>query len=273
MGDVDHGDAEPLVQVPDLVLHVLAQLLVEGAERLVHQHELGLEDQRPGERDALLLAAGELRRAAAGEAAHLHHVERALHLRLDLGLGQLAHLEREGEVLADGHVRKERVVLEHHADAALVRRDVVDRPAVEADLAVGRGLEAGEHHQAGGLARARGAEHGQELALADAEVQVHHDERLAVVALLHVLESHEGRVAAFDHHAWFPVGFRAYVPAWRDHNHIPRRDAICHQSSSEQHATGRLHTKPSWAPVCPVRVQRDGRRGGVRPCVLPSRRI
>ena len=63
------------------------------------------------------------------------------------------------------------------------------------------GLEAGEHHQAGGLARARGAEHGQELALADVEVEVFDDQGLAVVALLHVLEGHEGRVAAFDRHA------------------------------------------------------------------------
>ena len=39
---------------------------VEGGERLVEQHELGLAGQRPGQRDALLLAAGELVRAALG---------------------------------------------------------------------------------------------------------------------------------------------------------------------------------------------------------------
>ena len=54
--DIDDGHAEPLVDVLDLELHLLAQLLVERAQRLVHQHQLGLEDQR----------AGQARRAAAG---------------------------------------------------------------------------------------------------------------------------------------------------------------------------------------------------------------
>ena len=45
-------------------LHLLAQLLVERAERLVEQQHLGLEGQGAGERDALALAARELRRAA-----------------------------------------------------------------------------------------------------------------------------------------------------------------------------------------------------------------
>jgi hypothetical protein len=85
-------------------------------------------------------------------------------------------------------VREQRVVLEHHPDAALVRRDVVDRLAVQRDLAVGGGLEPGQHHQAGRLARPRGAQHRQELALADVKVQVLDDERFAVVALLNAVE-------------------------------------------------------------------------------------
>ena len=71
---------------------------------------------------------------------------------------------------------------------APVRRHVVDRLAVEHDLAMGRGLEAGQHHQAGGLARARRPEQGQELAARDLEVQVLDDQRGAIIALLDVLE-------------------------------------------------------------------------------------
>ena len=74
--DVDHRDAEPLVQADELVLHALAQLLVERAERLVEQDQLRLEHERAGERHALLLSAGELRRPARAEAAELDHVER-----------------------------------------------------------------------------------------------------------------------------------------------------------------------------------------------------
>jgi hypothetical protein len=108
---------------------------------------------------------------------------------LDLGPWHLADIEREGEVFGDRHVREQRVVLEHHADAPLVRRDVVDRLAVEVNLAVCRRLEAGQHHQGRGLARARGAEHGEEFARRDVEVEVLHDENLAVIAFLDVLEA------------------------------------------------------------------------------------
>ena len=112
------------MQAPDLELHLLAQLLVEGAERLVHQHELRLEHERAGDGDALLLAAGELDRTAVGERTQLHHLQRTIDACGDLGLRQPADGQRKGDVLRDCHVREQRVVLEHHADLALVRRQL-----------------------------------------------------------------------------------------------------------------------------------------------------
>ena len=51
----DECDAELTLDLLELDLHLLAQLEVEGAERLVEQQHLGLHDGRPGERDALTL--------------------------------------------------------------------------------------------------------------------------------------------------------------------------------------------------------------------------
>ena len=45
VGDVDHGETEVFVYVLDLVLHLLAQVLVERAQRLIHQHQVGIEYQ------------------------------------------------------------------------------------------------------------------------------------------------------------------------------------------------------------------------------------
>ena len=53
----------------ELDLHLPAQLEVERAERLVEQQHLGPVDERPGQGDPLLLAAGELRRLACAPAA------------------------------------------------------------------------------------------------------------------------------------------------------------------------------------------------------------
>ncbi|MNN42007.1 hypothetical protein D3C81_1561590 [compost metagenome] len=64
-------------------------------------------------------------------------------------------------------MREQRVVLEHGVDVALVRRQAGGFLAVDADGA-GRGLlETGDQAQAGGLARAGRAEHGEEFAVLD----------------------------------------------------------------------------------------------------------
>ncbi len=58
VGDDDKGDAGLVLDVHDFELGVLAQLLVEGAERFVEQQELGLLGEGAGEGHALALAAG-----------------------------------------------------------------------------------------------------------------------------------------------------------------------------------------------------------------------
>src|SRR5690606_12002248 len=107
VGHVDHGHAQALVDVLDLHLHVLAQLLVQRTERLVHQHQLRLEHQGASQRHALLLAAGELRRVAIAEVVQLHHGQRALDPLGDVGLVHAAYAEREGQVLGHRHVREQ----------------------------------------------------------------------------------------------------------------------------------------------------------------------
>ena len=73
--DEDEGDAELLLQRLQLFLHLLPELEVERAERLVEQQDLRPVHQRAGERNALALAAGELRRAALLIAGKLDHGE------------------------------------------------------------------------------------------------------------------------------------------------------------------------------------------------------
>ena len=61
-----------------LLLHLLAQLEVERAERLVEQQHLRLVDERAGERHALALAAGELAGLARAIAGELDQLQRLL---------------------------------------------------------------------------------------------------------------------------------------------------------------------------------------------------
>ena len=64
MGHEDERDADLALDALELDLHLLAQLEVQGAERLVEQQHLGPVDEGPGEGDALPLPAGQLGRLA-----------------------------------------------------------------------------------------------------------------------------------------------------------------------------------------------------------------
>jgi hypothetical protein len=63
------GDAGLALHALELHLHLLAEPPVERRQRLVEQQHPRLRRERAGERDALLLAAGELASAAAAEPA------------------------------------------------------------------------------------------------------------------------------------------------------------------------------------------------------------
>ena len=67
-------------------------------------------------------------------------------------------------------MREERVALEHGVDVAPVRRDADGVDAADEDLALVRLLEAGHEPKRSGLAATGRPEQGEELALADLEV-------------------------------------------------------------------------------------------------------
>ena len=123
VGDVDEGDADLALDALELDLHLLAQLEVQRAQRLVEQQHLRAVDDRPRQRDALALAAGELRRlaravVAAGAPSRAPRSARARRS----ARGDLLDAQPVLDVLAHGHVREQRVVLEDRVDVARVGR-------------------------------------------------------------------------------------------------------------------------------------------------------
>ena len=131
MGDIDESDAELFVQPLDLELQFLAQLLVERAQRLVHQQHWRIEDDRTRDGDALLLAAGKLLGKTRLVAGELDKIEHAPDMLANLRLGDAALLEREADILRDRQMWKQGVVLEHHADIAPIGRRVCHHRAAD----------------------------------------------------------------------------------------------------------------------------------------------
>ncbi len=67
-------------------------------------------------------------------------------------------------------MREQRIVLEHGVDVAPIGRHALGALAEDRDRARGRLLETGDQAQAGGLAGTGRAEHGEELARHDVEI-------------------------------------------------------------------------------------------------------
>src|SRR5690606_24230558 len=110
----------------------------------------------------------------------------------------------EGDVLGHVQMGEQRVILEHHADAALFRCQgeaaAGNDLAGQLDLALLHGFEPGDGPQRGGLAAAGGAEQAADVAGVEVQVQVpHHLVRL--VAAVQVAQLQQGLV-----HAWRYAG-------------------------------------------------------------------
>src|SRR5688500_10572246 len=191
MGDDDDGVAfgGQLVQQRH---HLAAALRVERAGRLVGEDDLAAVHERARDGHALLLAAGELARPVAEALAEPEHAEQPLGARAPLGGGHAGVHRRHLDVARRARGGDQVVALEHEAEGlapqprqlvAAERRHVL---AVEEVLAAAGPVEAAEDVHERGLARARGAHDGDELAGADVEVDAvqHLDLELAVLERL-----------------------------------------------------------------------------------------
>ena len=220
--DVDERDADVVLDRLELELHLLAELQVERAERLVEEEHARLVDERARERYPLLLAAGELAWLALLEALEADEPQDLVHAAAHVLLAHALPAQAERDVLEDRQVREEGVRLEDRVDVALVGRLPGDGLLAEVDRALGRLLEAADHPQRRRLAAAGRAEEREEAAPLDLEREVVDGGDL-VEPLDHVVEPNvDVRVArrlkrglvlgfdlALDRHQPVPTGERS----------------------------------------------------------------
>ena len=130
-------------------LHRNAHLRVQCREGLVHQQDLGLDDERAGDGHALLHAAGQLLGIGFGEILQAQQVQVAADRLPALILGDLLDLHSELDVLPYRQVREQRELLKHHST---LRSRSAGGFALQQDVAVRGCLQAGRHAQQGRLA-------------------------------------------------------------------------------------------------------------------------
>ena len=191
MSNIDGRDAELLLDALDGVAHFHAQLGVQIGQRLVHQQHLRLDDDGAGERHALLLAAGEIRRHTILQMVDPDDLEDVVDLALYFILRQLAVAQAEGHIIEYIHVREYRIVLEHHADVPLVGGDIVYDAVVDPERAAFDGVESDDHAQQRRFAAAGGPKQREKLARPDFKRQAVND-RVVAVALDGVFNGNGG---------------------------------------------------------------------------------
>ncbi len=85
---------------------------------------------------------------------HMNQLEHPVHTRPNHLTFQPILFQTEGDVLLDGHVRKQRIGLEHHVDRPPVGRQPAERLPLQKDLAARRRFQASQNSQQRGLAAA-----------------------------------------------------------------------------------------------------------------------
>ena len=140
---------------------------------LVEEQRSRFHCQRAGQGHPLALSSGELAGIAMREPADLDQLEKVVHaafyLRLPRAPRPWPDAQAESDILENGHVSEQCVVLEDQPDVPFLGGLAGDVLAAESDGALVGTFQSGQYPQQRGLARSGRAEQGQELAGFDGE--------------------------------------------------------------------------------------------------------
>ncbi len=176
----DHQDGQPVLapQLVDQRMHVEPHARVEGPEGFVEQQDPRVGDERLGDRQPLLHPPGQSTGVGAQVVAEAHPPKHLGGLAPRVALVAAA-LQAEHDVLQHGHVREDRVALEHHpALGAGLRRQ---RLAIEHQPPAGGAFLSQCKTQEGALAGARGADDRHEGAFGHVQGKLLEDDPVAVL--------------------------------------------------------------------------------------------
>src|SRR5579862_7970173 len=154
MRDVD--DRDPVRLVPGAQVGNDRRLRdrIEGSEWLIEEQKRGSSDQRPRERDALLLAAGNLARFAAAQRTHAHRLEDYGGAVAAFSAGQLC--QPILDIPRDRNMRKQREVLKEETYRPLWRGNIDSSRRVEQCTRIQRDPAGVRSHQARNAIQQRG---------------------------------------------------------------------------------------------------------------------
>ena len=152
VGYVDDGGLKPLVEFDQFGAELGAHLGIKIGEGFVEEEDAGLADDGTADSDTLLLSAGKIAGHTREDILDAKDAGSLADAPCDVCRTEAPDTEAESEVLGDGEVGIERVVLEDHGDVAIAGRQTADVGIADENAAGGETFEAGNHTQGAGLA-------------------------------------------------------------------------------------------------------------------------
>ena len=134
MRHVNGCRADLIVDAADFGAHLKPQLGIEIGQRLVHQHDRRPDDDGAGNRHALLLSAGQLPWQLVDLAFEPDQRQGLFDALVGLAAANTLHGQPEADIAPYTHVREQRIALEHHAETAFFRLELVDTVAAQPDF-------------------------------------------------------------------------------------------------------------------------------------------
>ena len=92
------------------------------------------------------------------------------HAPINFRLREFPKHQAEGHIVVHAHMRIKRVILEHHGNVTVPRRDVIHQCAANGDIARGDFLQPCNHAERGGFAAARRPDKHDEFMIVDFKI-------------------------------------------------------------------------------------------------------
>ena len=198
----DHDDQAVARNLLEQVHDLHGRRRVQGAGRLVCQHDLGVVNQGTGNGHALHLSARKLARTLVHMLAQTNCLKRLARTLATLGMANARERERQLHVFQNGLMRNKVIALEHKADAVvavgvpIAVAEVLGRNTVDEQIARVKMIQSADDVEHRSFARTRRAQNGHELVVSKGQAHVierHLRKRLRDVPFANIFELQHGR--------------------------------------------------------------------------------
>ena len=169
---IDDGCAQSVMQLGNFGTHLDTKFGVQVGQRLVHQENTGITDNRTTHGDTLSLAAGKSFRLTVKQVLQIQDLSCLFNGFFNLILRNLAELQTKCHVVKYGHMRIQGIVLENHGNISVLRVYVIHNLSVNFQRAGRNFLQTCNHTKRGRFSASGRTDENNEFLVSDFQIKI-----------------------------------------------------------------------------------------------------